>query len=175
MTFDNYSIRLLGLQDVKEFYTMVEKNRARLEDFFTGTVSRTKTLEDTKNFIEDNLQKAKAKTYFPYVIIDNSSVKIIGFLDLKNIDWSIPKSEMGCYIDEDYAGKGITTKAFSLFCDYCFDKFAFKKLYLRTHQQNVAARRVAEACGFELEGTLRKEYKTTAGEVVDLMYYGRLN
>jgi RimJ/RimL family protein N-acetyltransferase len=153
----------------------VNKNRKRLESFFTGTVSKTKTLEDTKNFLADITQKAKERTYFPYLLIDHSGNKIIGFFDLKNIDWNIPKSETGCYIDEKYEGKGITAQAFEVFCDHSFKEYGFKKLFLRTHESNIAAQRVAEKCGFEVEGKIRRDYKTTAGELVDLIYYGRLN
>jgi RimJ/RimL family protein N-acetyltransferase len=28
--------------------------------------------------------------------------------------------------------------------------------------------------GFELEGTIRNDYRTTKGEIVDLNYYGRV-
>ncbi|UQD56992.1 GNAT family N-acetyltransferase [Flavobacterium sp. K5-23] len=175
MQFDNYSIRLLSIQDLDGFFQLVEKNRQRLEDFFTGTVSRTKTIEDTQYFIIDMIQRSKDKIYFPYVIVDNSNDKVIGFLDLKNIDWNIPKSELGLYIDADYANKGITTKALRLFCEFCFEEYEFKKMFLRTHQNNLAARNVAEKCGFEIEGTIRRDYKTTSGEIVDLIYYGKLN
>lgn len=81
---------------------------------------------------------------------------------------------MGCYIDEGYAGKGITQKAFSIFCEHCFGEYQFEKLFLRTHSSNTAARAIAEKCGFEIEGTIRKDYKTTSGELIDLVYYGRL-
>ena len=104
----------------------VEQNRERLEDFFTGTVSKTKTFEDTRKFVIDILQRTKDKTYFPYIIIDDSNKKIVGFLDLKNIDWNIPKSEMGLYIDKEYSNQGISTKAFRLFCDYCFAEYKFQ-------------------------------------------------
>ena len=65
-------------------------------------------------------------------------------MDLKNIDWSIPKAEIGAYIDEEHAGKGITAKAFEVFCDHSFQKYGFQKLFLRTHESNKAARRIAE-------------------------------
>jgi ribosomal-protein-serine acetyltransferase len=175
MNFDNYTIRLLTIQDLDAYFHLVEQNRKRLEDFFTGTVSKTKTLEDTRAFLLDIEQRKKDRTYFPYIIVDNSNQKIAGFTDLKNIDWSIPKSEMGLYIGNDYANQGISTKAFSLFCDFCFTEYKFQKLFLRTHHGNTFARRVAEKCGFEIEGTIRRDYKTTAGEIVDLIYYGRIN
>jgi RimJ/RimL family protein N-acetyltransferase len=174
MQFDNYFIRLLTIDDLESFFELVQKNRKRLESFFTGTVSRTQTKEDTRAFLADMAQRVQSKTYFPYIIVEEGSKKLVGFLDLKNLDWSIPKSEVGCYIDEDYARQGITTKAFALFCDHSFTEYGFQKLFLRTHESNTAARRVAEKCGFEIEGTIRKDYKTTSGELVDLIYYGRL-
>lgn len=175
MTFDDYTIRLLTIQDLDAYFQLVERNRQRLEDFFAGTVSKTKTFEDTRISITEIVQRSNNKTYFPYIIIDNSNGKIAGFLDLKNIDWNIPKSELGFYIDKDYANKGIVTTAIRLLCDFCFSEYKFQKLFLRTHDSNTSARRVAEKCGFEIEGTIRRDYKTTSGEIVDLIYYGRIN
>ncbi|MBK7691690.1 MAG: GNAT family N-acetyltransferase [Bacteroidetes bacterium] len=174
MTFSNYTIRQLSMQDIDAYFQLVEQNRARLEDFFTGTVSRTKTFEDTKIFLADITQRAQDRSYYPYIILDTTTNKIAGFIDLKNIDWNIPKSEMGMYIDKEYANKGIASEAFCIFCNFCFEAFNFQKLFLRTHQQNTFARRVAEKCGFEIEGTIRRDYKTTSGELVDLIYYGKI-
>jgi ribosomal-protein-serine acetyltransferase len=175
MTFEDFTIRLLTIDDLDAYFHLVERNRERLADFFSGTVSKTKTYEDTRIFLLDIVQRTKDKTYFPYIIIDNSSQRIAGFMDLKNIDWNIPKSELGLYIDKDYARQGISTKSFNLFCDFCFAEYKFVKLFLRTHENNVFARRIAENCGFQIEGKIRRDYKTTSGEVVDLIYYGRIN
>jgi len=175
MKFQNFSIRLLMEQDIESYYKLVQRNRPRLEAFFTGTTSKTKTYEDTQAFLSDMILRTQKKTYFPYIIKDDNNNTIAGFLDLKNIDWNIPKSELGCYIDEDYEGKGISSEAVKVFCEYCFAEFKFKKIFLRTHQSNLAARHIAEKCGFEVEGILRREYKTTSGEIIDLIYYGKLS
>ena len=174
MDFNQYQLRLLLTEDLHPYFKLIEKNRKRLESFFTGTVSRTQTLEETKVFVEENIEKANKRLYFPYLLIDKSDNNIIGFFDIKNIDWNIPKAELGCYIDEDYAGKGLTTLAFQKFIEICFNEYEFEKLFLRTHESNTAARKVAENCGFEIEGRIRKDYKTTSGEVVDLIYYGMI-
>lgn len=173
--FKNYTIRPLEISDLEIYFELVERNRKRLEDFFTGTVSRTKDFAATEIFLTELAAKREAKQYFPFVLVDNFSNEFAGFIDLKNIDWSIPKTEIGCYTDEKYAGKGITKEAMQLFIDYCFDHFAFKKIFLRTHHSNKAAQILAEKCGFEIEGTIRMDYKTTSGEIIDLIYYGRLN
>ena len=175
ITFENYTIRPLQIDDLNSYYDLVQRNRKRIEDFFTGTVSKTKDLKSTENFLLEIDEKRKNKEYYPYLVVDNLTNNFVAFIDLKNLDWSIPKTEIGCYTDKKIAGRGLTTKAMKLFVDYCFKNFKFKKIYLRTHRSNKAAQIVAEKCGFELEGTIRMDYITTAGEIVDLMYYGRLN
>ena len=174
MNFDHYSLRLLRLGDLDPYFELVQRNRERLADRFVGTVSRTKTLEEAQEFVEEMIRHTISNTYFPYVIIDVDEDRIIGFIDLKNIDWDIPKTQIGFYIDEAYEGKGIISKAVSKIIDYCFDDKGFEKLFMRIHPENLAAQKVAEKCGFELEGTIRKDYKTASGKLVDLLYFGKV-
>lgn len=174
MKFDNYTIRLLRADDYEAYFLMVESNRHRLEDYFAGTVSKTKTLDDTKAFLQESMQKIADRMYFPYVIVDDNTRCFIGFIDLKNVDWNVPKSEVGCYMDSNFAGKGIASKALQMFVDHSFETYNFRKLFLRTHPTNTYAIKLAEKCGFEKEGLLRQDYKTTAGVLVDLLYYGQL-
>jgi RimJ/RimL family protein N-acetyltransferase len=173
--FKNFILRPIEISDLIKYFELVERNRKRLEDFFTGTVSRTKSLAHTEIFLKELDDKRKAKQYFPFILVDNQTNEIVAFFDLKNLDWTIPKTEIGCYTDENFAGKGITTEAMKLFVDYCFNHFKFKKIFLRTHSSNKAAQILAEKCGFEIEGNIRMDYKTTSGLIVDLIYYGKLN
>ena len=172
MHFDNISIRPLTLQDQQSFFDLIDRNRLRLEALFSGTVSRTKTLEDTKAYVLEVMEKIEKKIYLPFLVINIKDNSPVGFIDIKNIDWNLPKGELGCFIDKDYENKGISKKVMKMFTEYCFDHYGFNKLFLRTHESNYSARKIAEACGFEIEGTLRRDYKTTTGELVDLIYYG---
>jgi RimJ/RimL family protein N-acetyltransferase len=174
MTFDHYTIRLATEQDAGKFFRIVEENRKRLEDFFAGTVSKTKTLTDTEAFMKERMKLMSEKKYFPFLVIDNETERVVGFIDVKNIDWNIPKAELGCFLDANYTTLGLSKKALSMVIAHLFAEYKFEKLFLRTHQQNTAARRLAEGCGFEVEGIIRKDYKTTSGEVIDLVYYGLL-
>jgi RimJ/RimL family protein N-acetyltransferase len=174
MTFDNYTIRLILQEDTQAYFETVNANKARLEAFFPVTVGNAATLELFSAFIDKLLREVDERKNYPYVLADNQSEKIIGYIHVKNIDWDIPKAELGFFIDEHYAGKGILYKAMTLLIDHFFGELGFEKLYLRTHEQNTSARKMAEKCGFELEGKLRKDHRTTGGELVDLLYYGLL-
>jgi ribosomal-protein-serine acetyltransferase len=174
MNFDNFSLRKIKPGDAPGFFSMIDKNRKELEDFFAGTVAKNKDPEQTRLFIEEVFGREEKRTYFPFLIIDDTKDEIIGYVDIKNIDWNIPKAELGYFIDKDYEGKGIITKAVSVVVNYCFDELKFNKLFLRTHKDNVGSKKVAEKNGFEVEGVIRRDYKTTSGVVVDLIYYGRI-
>lgn len=172
--FEGYMLRLLTVEDTEPYFQMVERNRKRLEDFFTGTVSRTQTREEATRFVAEIVQKSVDRLYFPFLLIDTEHQAFAGFFDWKNIDWNIPKTETGFYMDAQYAGKGIATKALACLTDYGLNEMGFQKIFLRTHPSNLPAQKMAEKCGFEKEGIIRKDYKTTAGELVDLVYYGKL-
>jgi RimJ/RimL family protein N-acetyltransferase len=172
MQFTHYHIRLLEPDDAPAYFRLISANRDRLEDFFAGMVARTQNLQDTVTFVAGAIERMGEKTYFPFVIMDTVQECIAGFIDVKNIDWNIPKAELGCFMDKDYAGRGIARQALGQVIAHLFGTMGFNKLFLRTHQSNDAARALAGQCGFEQEGIIRRDYKTTKGELVDLLYYG---
>lgn len=175
MQFDQYLIRIIQATDAEAYFNLVNNNIDRLADFFAGTVAGNRSQADTIQFIQNNLQKFEDQTYLPFVIEDLQSNELIGYIDVKNIDWKIPKAELGCFIDRSNAAKGISSKAMNLVIDHLFNEKQFIKLFLRTHESNTAARHLAETAGFELEGKIRCDYKTTSGELADLLYYGLIN
>lgn len=174
MTFDNFKINLLQTNEAEALFYLIDSNRQRLEDFFAGTVSKTQTLKDTVNYCIEIQQRIKERSYFPYMITDITTHKFIGLVDVKNIDWNVPKAELGSFIDSGYEGKGIVTKATNLVVDHIVKEYDFIKLLCRANSRNKGSIAVILKNGFELEGTIRKDYRTTKGEIVDLNYYGRV-
>jgi len=70
-------------------------------------------------------------------------------------------------------GKGYTTEALRIFSAYLFELKPIPRLQLGTHADNIAARRVAEKCGYKLEGTLRRMF-FARGAYVDCVLYSLL-
>ena len=81
MEFENFKIRLLQPNEGKAFFNLIENNRSRLEDFFAGTVSKTKTLADTLLYCEEIQEKIKNFNYLPYMITDTNTGEFIGLVD----------------------------------------------------------------------------------------------
>ncbi|MCG8577516.1 MAG: GNAT family N-acetyltransferase [Flavobacteriales bacterium] len=171
---DNYQLQLLSKENSEAFFKLMEDNRSRLEDFFAGTVAKTRTKEATQKYCLEIEDKITNKTYFPYLIIDNQSQQLVGLIDVKNIDWSIPKAELGAFIDTAYEGKGLIQHFGLILIEQIVAEHRFKKLLCRAASTNKRSVRTIQQLGFKLEGTVRRDYKTTKGELVDLDYYGRI-
>lgn len=174
MTFDYYSINLLQDNECEGFFNLIDSNRPRLEDFFAGTVSKTLTLDATKQYCIEIQQRIKDISYLPYMITDIETNTFVGLVDVKNIDLNVPKAELGFFVDGHYEGKGIVTHATKLVINHLTQKHKFIKLLCRAESRNNGSIAVILKNGFELEGTVRKDYRTTKGEIVDLNYYGRV-
>lgn len=171
---EGFEIKLLTIRESSLFFELIDKNKNRLEDFFAGTVKYTQTLQETIEYCKKVDERVKEKTYFPYLIIDKTQDKAIGFIDFKNIDWDVPKVELGTFIDVGFEGRGIITESFSYILENIVKEHQFKKLFCRISESNKRSINLALRCGFEKEGTLKCDYRTTKGELVDLNYYGRI-
>ena len=174
MTFDNFIIRPIRNEDSLNYHSLVDQNKVRLSKYFPKTLIATEDLESTTAHILERIRLTETKEFFTFVIFENLSKKIIGTIFLKELDWNIPKGEIGFFIDQSYEGKGIITKSVSLVKKHCFDTLGLNKLYMRIAEENISSKRVAEKNGFEVEGILRKDFKTSEGKLIDLVYYGLL-
>jgi ribosomal-protein-serine acetyltransferase len=174
-SFDHYTLRPVLEEDLQQYFDLIDNNRKRLEDFFAGTVAATKTIDQTKTHLSDVISKHQSRKFYPYIIADNLTGELVGSIQIKSIDWNIPKAELGYYVDSRYEGKGIITRGVSILVDFAFRELKMQKLFVRTHESNIGSKLVAEKNGFKIEGLIKRDYKTTKGEVVDLLYYGLLN
>jgi len=75
--------------------------------------------------------------------------------------------------DERFAGHGYTTEAVQLLVDYLFATKKQHRIQLVIVPENAASRRIAEKCGFTLEGTARGAFFND-GRNVDVLLYSLL-
>src|SRR5262245_61289505 len=127
MRFDHYLLRPITAADGPALFQLIDRNRPRLEDFFAGTVAVTRTLADTEKHVANMLAKAEARTYFAFALVDTRNDAMAGFVDVKSIDWKIPKAELGAFMDAAYEGQGIASKALEAITRYCFEELQLDK------------------------------------------------
>lgn len=91
---------------------------------------------------------------------------VIGFVGYFNADRRVGKIEVGIGIGEKaYWGKGYGREAMNLLLAYLFDVLRFQRVELDTWSGNERALRAYRACGFQIEGRLRR------GALIEGTYY----
>jgi RimJ/RimL family protein N-acetyltransferase len=95
----------------------------------------------------------------------------LGSADLHQIDWSVPKFSLGYWIRSAFLGQGYVTEAVSALTAFAFDVFGAQRVEITCSPENVRSQRVAERCGFSLEGHLRNHYREPNGDLRDTLVY----
>jgi len=83
-------------------------------------------------------------------------------------------AQIGYWLGENYWGRGITSEAVKLICDFGFNKLNLMKILIQALEDNIASRRVAEKNGFNLE-YIRKKEMFKDGKYKDLICYTKFS
>lgn len=164
------------IQDVlpEEFYKLVDKNRNHIGKTFPVTLANSDSLKKAADFLEVSLNKEKNNDGFYFYARDIKTNDLIGYLCVKTIDYRISKCELGYFVDEDYQGKGITSKLVAVALDFCFNTLKMNKVFICTSEINLASQRIALKHNFKQEGILRDEFRNGDGELQNSVYFGLL-
>jgi RimJ/RimL family protein N-acetyltransferase len=166
-------IRPIEIGDTQIFFSLIENNRKQLETYFPITVKTILDCESALRFVEDKVNKANSEHSYYFVILRNN--KLLGIMMLKDIDWSIPKSEIGYYIDKSFEGEGIMSASIQWLINKCFNELGLNKLFARINPQNISNKKVLLKNGFSLEGLLKNDFRNGVDALTDSEYYGIIN
>ncbi|UXZ04899.1 GNAT family N-acetyltransferase [Moraxella nasicaprae] len=124
------------------------------------------TVNDTLNFINACIQADNDGKGLHYFIIQGN--KIIGVVNIR--DLTIDNGLIGCWIDETYQGKGITTKAVLQLIEIVKSNNLSQKLTLRAGCHHIGSNQVAIKCQFKFKETLLNA-QNLYGTMIDLNIY----
>lgn len=126
------------------------------------------SLEKTERWFENN-QKNNLRSDVCFV----EKGEIVAFGGLTSIDINLKKAELYIFVNPDSHKSGYGTMATGLLCEYGFKELGLHKIYLLTNENNIAAIKVYQKCGFVLEGRHRDEY-LSGKKYMDRLYFGLL-
>lgn len=103
---------------------------------------------------EEDAQIRMAKTIafeqthpYAWLVYEKASGQAIGFAGMTEIEAGVYE-DMGIALGPDFVGKGYGKQILNAMVDYARDVLGAKKMVLSARSQNVASKRLQEACGF---------------------------
>lgn len=89
------------------------------------------------------------------LIVDHDD-EVIGHIEFFATVAYLDELELSYHIySSEHQGQGIATEAVRLMTGYLFDAKKYNRIRLIIHPDNTASKRIAEKCGYRLEGTAR--------------------
>ncbi|MGK4566640.1 GNAT family N-acetyltransferase [Flavobacterium sp. 3HN19-14] len=174
MAFENWKTERLTDILPEEFYNLIRKNKRHIEKTFPVTVDNCASFEKTLQFLGENIEKEESGEGYYFYLRNTETGNLIGYVCIKNINKSIFKCELAYFIDSEFEGKGIISKAVSQTLDFCFGELNMNKVFICTSLINKGSQRIATKHGFQQEGILREEFKSGYGVLEDIVYFGLL-
>lgn len=164
------SLRLIDVTDAEGVFFITNRSREYLRKWLQW-VDATKTVEDTKKFIDTSFQGYMEKKSMTTVIIFKE--EIAGVASFNQIDWVNQVASIGYWLDKDHQGMGIMTKVVRTLTEYAFCEMDMNRVEIRAAVQNQRSRAIPERLGFVKEGHLRQT-EWLYNRYVDHVIYGML-
>lgn len=124
-------------------------------------------------------RQAKENRALPWVIeydpsegtARGASSGLIGQLTVSGITFGSARwAQIGYWIDEGFAGRGLVPLAVAMACDYCFETMNLHRIEIAIRPENIKSLRVVEKLGFREEG-LRPAYLHIDGDWRDHLVF----
>lgn len=160
---------------IKEFESV--KEVSELVEIHNNLVERSildhDELADLKSWIEiyhKNRFQSEEKSDFMIINEFGDFIGTIGYKQISSFDYAVGYR----LFRKKHRGLGYMTEALEEFVRYLFEtKETLMRLTIEVNQLNIPSMKVAEKCGFKLEGVKRKAYMLR-GKLVDFHQYGLL-
>ena len=168
-------LRPYTIDDAPALFRLISEEQDSLRDYFPLTVESNTTLMASRSFIRSRAAETRDGRSFFCGIFEKESGALIGQITVKDINWRVPKCELGYFIKSSLCGKGYASEAVTAICEFCFQKAGMVKLLLRIEDLNLASKKVAEKCGFSFRGTLQNDFRSVDGRLMDCEVWERIS
>jgi RimJ/RimL family protein N-acetyltransferase len=100
--------------------------------------------------------------------------ELVASTGLHRIDWSVPKFEIGYWINSRFSGKGYMTEAVSGITDFAFRELKARRVEIRCDVKNKKSRAIPERLDYSLEGILKNDdWSVDKSELRDTCIYSK--
>ena len=157
-------------------YLMVGlRNRAHLARYEAENALTTLTdTVEAENLIRDFIAEwEKGSAYF-LGAFDKQTDDFVAQIYIGLTDRALPAYELGYVVDCEHEGQGYVTEAARAALGFVFEHLRAHRVSLHCDETNVRSARVAERCGFTLEGRIREDKRAPDGRFTDTLCYGLL-
>jgi len=135
--------------------------------------------EQTEEEVELNIRQAHInflkRDDLRLLVFLKETGELVASSGLHRINWSVPKFEIGYWIDSRFSGQGFMSEAVEGITEFAFQELKARRVEIRCDAKNVKSRAIPERLGFTLEATLINDDVSVDGkELRDTCIYSKV-
>jgi RimJ/RimL family protein N-acetyltransferase len=172
---DRLYLRPYRLEDAAWYAEMSLRNRAHLQRYEAENAAMTIGGEDDARRVLADFAVAwlAGRAFFLGAFLRESDEFVAQvYVGVPNGD--LPEFEIGFFADALREGQGYVSEAARAALRFLFDELGARRVRLECDETNARSARVAELCGFKLEGHIRENHLWPDGTVTSTLLYGML-
>lgn len=136
------------------------------------------SVEESETVVRHQVARFLLRTDLVYQFYEKTPAgeagRLLGGSGLHRMDWQVRRFEIGYWIRSSAQGRGYVGETVRALAGMAFSELRARRVEIRSDVLNPRSRAVAERCGFELEGILRRDALTPSGEPRDTCVYARI-
>lgn len=156
-------IRMPQPGDGAQVYQAIQASKDDLKEWLPFA-TKNQTEEDVEVNIRESQIKFLKREDLRLLVFDRESGEFVGSSGLHRMDWSVPKFEIGYWIDARKSGKGYMTEAIEGITNFAFETLGARRVEIRCDRLNTKSRAIPERLDFELEGIVKNDDVSMDGE-----------
>ena len=173
-TSERLLLRCYQAADSTLYCRMLQQNQAHLHEFLPDSLAAIQTPADAEKHFQQLTAAWQARSLFIFGVWEMGNGRYVGETYLANADWDLPCLELGYFVVQNQTGQGFASEAAQATIRYAFAQLNVSRVELQCAADNIASQRVAERCGFTLEGRQRLRQRQKDGALLDRLWYGLL-
>jgi RimJ/RimL family protein N-acetyltransferase len=173
-TTERLFLRRYRPDDAAAHFRMLLDNKLHLREFMPAILVNVQNVKDVRAVIEWQIDKWESGELFIMGVWVKNNGEYVGEVYLANADWEVPCIEVGYFTVQNQVGRGYASEACREACRIAFERLGVRRVELQCAEDNEKSARVAQHCGFTLEGCLRERNHKKDGTTVDRLWFGLL-
>ncbi len=150
----------------EEVLKIINRNREHLGRWLPW-VACTHTIEDEYN----SMMILREKEWSYWIFMNG---KICGSISFVHCNEKRKKLEIGYWLDNEFAGQGIMTRAVGMLEKVAFEMNDWIKIEIHCSSENIPSQNIPKRAGYHLDGVLRQDFPYPDGRVDDTMVWSKL-
>ncbi len=130
---------------------------------------------DALDWFESQAPARLAGSAIDFAVVHAVRGQSLGAVGLHKLSATQLSGAIGYWLAKEARGHGYISRAVRLLARWAFDDLGLARLELTTDPENIASQKVAERCGFQMEGQLRSHLRVLhSGQRRDSLLYSLL-